>query len=177
MFRWPALLLMSTVLLWAGCVQDYGDAPFACTNNVCPSGYRCVEHVCRRTGTTPVHPRPPDGKTSGSDNPWPKLDIDKGPPSDSSVALEPRPPADVAKIVDKPVQVGFTCAQIVNCQWNCYNPACAEGCYNQGSAQGKQLLDALDICFDSYCRYCQSDPDCYNCELAYCGAQRAACGI
>jgi hypothetical protein len=173
MVRTLPLRLLVMALPLASCVQDYGDTPFACTSGQCPSGYRCVEHVCRRTGTTPIHPKPPDG-TVGLESPWPHLD--KGPAIDHSVGLEPRP-ADIAKLVDKPVQVGLTCSQIVDCQWNCYNQACADACYNQGSVDGKTKLDVLDACFDQHCYYCQSDQDCYNCEMAYCGPQRAACGI
>lgn len=46
-------LLLLLLLGGHGCVQDYGDAPFACARTqACPEGYRCVAEICVREGVS-----------------------------------------------------------------------------------------------------------------------------
>jgi len=45
----PTAAVAACALLGAGCLPDYGEAPFACVKSqVCPEGYRCVDGLCRR---------------------------------------------------------------------------------------------------------------------------------
>ena len=170
------LLLLGGAVALASCSPEYGEAPFACAQSaVCPEGYHCVDKVCRREGSSS---RPPDAHLDKSG--WVRRDL--GPAPDRHLGAEPSrtdlPRIDLAKLVDQAVPVGWTCQQIYTCSMACTNAACAQACYNQGSADAKAKIDALDKCFYQYCDpVCTDQADCNACELYYCPAQRAACGV
>ncbi len=174
----PVRVVAFTLLLAltaAGCVKDYGEAPFACASNVCPEGYLCVAKVCRREQSAPRDARvEPPRKDS-----WPRTDGFQ--PRDGrgdtwrSDLLAPR---DIDRFPDLG---GKSCAQTLLCYGQCGNETCGNACYAALSPVARALMDALESCWQSAANggcYMQCHPDGPSCDLCLdgvCAKQLAAC--
>jgi hypothetical protein len=166
-------------ILAAGCLPDYGEAPFACVeSSLCPPVYPCVDMVCRR-GATPAagavgREGAPDTALADHSPHREATLVDHSPHRESATV-------DVARIIDLPG--GLTCKQIDDCYGTC-NPsdtACFNACFAKGSPDGKAKMSALEGCEDSaavtVCAYaCNiSQQACYACLDQACAAQIGAC--
>ena len=53
-------LIALTLCLTACALPDYGDVPFLCGDDGCPTGYQCISGQCWRNGLTPDAIATPD---------------------------------------------------------------------------------------------------------------------
>ena len=173
-----ALRIILVMSLFPGCVSDYGETPFACAkSSACPEGYRCVNQVCRREGTTPP---PPPGDAKIDQPNWPPHS-DAAPDvwtSDQYVYKK----EGIATFPDLPG--GLSCKEIDACYGTCppSNQACFETCFQKGSPDGKAKMDALEKCDNlawngtcyNACNF-GSQATCNTCLDTACAKQLAAC--
>jgi hypothetical protein len=183
-------LLLLAALGLAGCVQDYGVAPFACSHGVCPEGYRCADKVCRQSGTSQA----PDVR--GWESPWIAPRHDGGAVgNERSVGLEPRPDAATGGTCNQLLvctnQCGNSCDNQCgpscdnqcgmndacfdscydSCMDTCYNP-CETACLNRGSATARTLYQQLLACDELNCAHAQNS---LQCEATACATQLGSC--
>jgi hypothetical protein len=173
----PALLTLLP-LCALSCLRDYGDAPFACASSICPEGYRCVEAVCRREGTSSS----PDGFAARRDGGRLEAAADRQGDSGAPASAESGAPAQLPDLGPGSIPQGKTCAQIMACCTSCSTEACCNGCFNAGSIAGKAKYGAVEACYDaadygvcdSVCSQ-GSYAACWDCIRTACQGQITSC--
>ncbi len=171
-----ALLALLPSLGAAGCLRDYGDAPFTCASSpACPEGYRCIEEVCQRASASSAS----DGAVA------PRDAVRREAPATQEGGALPASPDQGSAPAQLPDlgAPGKSCPQIMDCCDACSTSACCTSCFNAGSPAGKAAFDAVEDCFD-YADYHQCDAKCYadpysklcrDCVVAACQSQLQAC--
>ena len=71
---------------------------------------------------------------------------------------------------------GDTCADIYQCLVECgQDQACSQSCFDGGSAEGQQQINALLQCFQDFCADATTDAEFQECAEGNCGNEINAC--